>query len=227
MAIFAIADLHLSLGAAKKEMDIFPGWENYLPRLEQNWRRLVGEEDTVVIPGDISWAMKLEDCAADFAFIHSLPGQKILLKGNHDYWWTTRAKMDRYLAQNGFTSLHILHNDCYLAEGLALCGTRSWMFDSEEPLDEKVMARELGRLRASLAAAGECEKLAFLHYPPLYPGAQAPQVVELLQEYGVTRCYYGHLHGTATRFAVQGEVEGIQYKLISADGLDFCPYKIC
>ena len=226
MAIFAIADLHLSLGT-DKPMDVFAGWDGYLPRLEQNWRRLVSEEDTVVIPGDISWAMRLEDCRADFAFLHSLPGKKLLLKGNHDYWWTTRAKMDKFLAANGFDSLRIVHNDSVQAEGFAICGSRSWMFDSQEEQDEKVMARELGRLRASLDAAQEgAERVAFLHYPPVYPNANAQQVIDLLKEYNVKRCFYGHLHGNAIRFAVQGMVDGIEYRLISADALAFCPYKI-
>ena len=225
MAIFAIADLHLSLGASKP-MDVFPGWEVYVARLEENWRRTVAPEDTVVVPGDVSWAMKLEDCGADFAFLDSLPGQKILLKGNHDYWWTTRAKMDRYLEQQGFSSLHILHNDSYSVEGLAVCGTRGWLFDQSEPQDEKVMARELGRLRASLQAAGEGEKAVFLHYPPVYPGARAEGVLAVLREFGVQRCFYGHLHGGMIRYAVQGEQEGVRYRLVSADALGFCPYKI-
>ena len=226
MSIFVIGDLHLSLGA-EKPMDIFPGWQGYLPKLEKNWRTLVAPQDTVVLAGDTSWAMKLEETAADFAFIQSLPGQKILLKGNHDYWWTTAAKMERYLAANGFDTLHILHNNSYLVEGVSLCGTRSWMMDGSEPLDEKVMNREIGRLRMSLeAAAPETERVVFLHYPPVYPHANAPQVVGVLQEYGVKRCFYGHLHGNAIRFAQQGVVDGIEYRLISADGLGFCPYKI-
>lgn len=225
MAIFVIGDLHLSLGA-QKPMDVFPGWQGYVGRLEENWRKLVAPSDTVVVAGDISWAMKLEATAADFAFLHSLPGQKLLLKGNHDYWWTTARKMEAYFAQMGFTSLRLLHNNSYLVEGRALCGTRSWMFDVGEAHDEKVMNRELGRLRASLAAAGNEEKLVFLHYPPVYPNANALQVTELLREYGVKRCFYGHLHGASIRYAVQGLVDGVDYRLISADSIGFCPYKV-
>ena len=125
MAIFTIGDLHLSLGTSKP-MDIFSGWENYVERLRENWLAAVGPQDTVVLAGDTSWAMKLEDCSADFAFLQNLPGRKLLLKGNHDYWWTTMAKMNAYLAANGFGSLSFLHNNCVFAEGLALCGTRSW-----------------------------------------------------------------------------------------------------
>lgn len=226
MAIYTIGDLHLSLGC-EKPMDIFPGWQGYMEKLERHWNTLVRPEDTVVLAGDTSWAMKLEDTVADFSFLQRLPGQKLLLKGNHDYWWTTVKKMERFLQENGFDSLHILHNNSILAEGLAVCGTRSWMFDVEEAHDEKVMNRELGRLRASLDAAQEgAERVAFLHYPPVYPNANAQQVIDLLKEYNVKRCFYGHLHGNAIRFAVQGMVDGIEYRLISADALAFCPYKI-
>ena len=226
MAIYTIGDLHLSLGC-EKPMDIFPGWQGYMEKLEHHWNTLVHPEDTVVLAGDTSWAMKLEDTAADFSFLQRLPGQKLLLKGNHDYWWTTVKKMERFLQESGFDSLHILHNNSILAEGLAVCGTRSWMFDVGEPHDEKVMNRELGRLRASLEAAPEgAERVAFLHYPPVYPNANAQQVIDLLKEYNVKRCFYGHLHGNAIRFAVQGMVDGIEYRLISADALAFCPYKI-
>lgn len=226
MAIYTIGDLHLSLGC-EKPMDIFPGWQGYMEKLEHHWNTLVRPEDTVVLAGDTSWAMKLEDTAADFSFLQRLPGQKLLLKGNHDYWWTTVKKMERFLQENGFDSLHILHNNSILAESLAVCGTRSWMFDVGEPHDEKVMNRELGRLRASLEAAPEgAERVAFLHYPPVYPNANAQQVIDLLKEYDVKRCFYGHLHGNAIRFAVQGTVDGIEYRLISADALAFCPYKI-
>lgn len=226
MAIYTIGDLHLSLGC-EKPMDIFPGWQGYMEKLERHWNTLVRPEDTVVLAGDTSWAMKLEDTVADFTFLQRLPGQKLLLKGNHDYWWTTVKKMERFLQENGFDSLHILHNNSILAEGLAVCGTRSWMFDVGEAHDEKVMNRELGRLRASLDAAQEgAERVAFLHYPPVYPNANAQQVIDLLKEYNVKRCFYGHLHGNAIRFAVQGMVDGIEYRLISADALAFCPYKI-
>nr|WP_276870165.1 metallophosphoesterase [Fournierella massiliensis] len=226
MAIYTIGDLHLSLGC-EKPMDIFPGWQGYMEKLERHWNTLVRPEDTVVLAGDTSWAMKLEDTVADFSFLQRLPGQKLLLKGNHDYWWTTVKKMERFLQENGFDSLHILHNNSILVEGLAVCGTRSWMFDVGEAHDEKVMNRELGRLRASLDAAQEgAERVAFLHYPPVYPNANAQQVIDLLKEYNVKRCFYGHLHGNAIRFAVQGMVDGIEYRLISADALAFCPYKI-
>lgn len=225
MAIFTIGDLHLSLGAAKP-MDIFRGWENYVERLRENWLSAVAPEDTVVLAGDTSWAMKLEDCAADFAFLQALPGRKLLLKGNHDYWWTTMAKMNAYLSACGFTSLSFLHNSCAFVGGAALCGTRGWLFDAGEEHDEKVMRRECGRLRASLLAAGDAEKIAFLHYPPVYPQGGADEIVSILHEFGVKRCFYGHLHGASIPRAVQGTVDGIHYRLISADALRFFPYKI-
>ena len=226
MAIFAIGDLHLSLGT-DKPMDVFPGWEVYLPKLERSWRALVAPEDTVVLAGDTSWAMNLPDTRADFSFLQGLPGQKWLLKGNHDYWWTTARKMQNFLQENGFDSLHILHNNACVVQGTALCGTRGWPFDDVAAQGEKLMAREAGRLRMSLQAGQAAEqRIAFLHYPPVYPGASAQEIVDVLQECGVTECYYGHLHGRSIRFAVQGEMEGIRYKLISADSLGFCPYKI-
>ena len=225
MAIFTIGDLHLSLGSAKP-MDIFPGWEGYLDKIKSNWLKLIKPEDTVVLVGDISWAIRLEDAKQDFAFLHELPGKKILLKGNHDYWWTTAKKMNQFFQDNGLDSLQILHNNTFEVEGVCICGSRSWMFDVNEPHDEKVMNRELGRLKASLDAAGDKEKLVFLHYPPVYPNANAQEVISLLQQYNVKHCFYGHLHGPALRYAVQGDVDGIEYKLISADGVAFCPYKI-
>ena len=226
MALFVLGDTHLSLGGAKP-MDVFPGWNGYVEKLEANWRKLVKPEDTVVLAGDISWSMRLADTRKDFAFLNGLPGRKLIMKGNHDYWWSTANKMNEFFRAEGFDTLRLLHNNSYTVEGYALCGTRGWLFDADEPHDEKVMNREIGRLRLSLDAAEPGrEKLVFLHYPPVYTGADAPEIVAVLKEYGVRRCFYAHLHGKAIRFAVQGEVDGIRYKLVSADGLHFCPYKI-
>lgn len=226
MSLFVIGDTHLSL-STDKPMDIFGGWKNYMQRLEENWRSVVQPQDTVIIPGDVSWGMSLEQAKEDFLFLHRLPGKKILMKGNHDYWWTTTRKMDKFLVDSGFDTLHILHNNACIIGDTALCGTRGWPFDDAAAQGEKLMAREAGRLRMSLQAAGDTpRKIAFLHYPPVYPGASAKELVEVLQEFGVTECYYGHLHGKSIRYAVQGTVDGIAYRLISADGLAFCPYKI-
>ena len=226
MALFVLGDTHLSLGGAKP-MDVFPGWNGYVEKLEANWRKLVKPEDTVVLAGDISWSMRLADTRKDFAFLNGQPGRKLIMKGNHDYWWSTANKMNAFFRAEGFDTLRLLHNNSYTVDGYALCGTRGWLFDADEPHDEKVMNREIGRLRLSLQAAepGK-ERLVFLHYPPVYTGADAPEIVAVLKEYGIRRCFYAHLHGKAIRFAVQGEVDGIRYKLVSADGLHFCPYKI-
>ena len=209
MALFVLGDTHLSLGGSKP-MDVFPGWNGYVERLEANWRKLVKPEDTIVLAGDISWAMRLTDTRRDFEFLQQLPGQKLIMKGNHDYWWTTANKMNAYLKAEGFDTLHILHNNSYSVEGYAICGTRGWLFDVGEPHDEKVMNREIGRLKMSLDAAEPgLEKLVFLHYPPVYTGTSAPEIVATLKAYGIRTCYYGHLHGNAIRYAVQGDVDGI------------------
>lgn len=226
MSIFTIADLHLSLGGQDKPMDVFRGWQDYVSRIEANWRALIAPGDIVVLPGDISWAMRLEDAMEDFAFLQSLPGDKILLKGNHDYWWSTMSKMETFLQKNGFDTISILNNNCFFAGGYAICGTRSWLFDVGQEHNAKIMNRELGRLRASLEAAGDAEKLVFLHYPPMYPSGNADEVVAMLAEFGVKECYYGHLHGASILGAIEGEVDGVRYRLVSADGLRFCPLKI-
>lgn len=225
MALFTIADLHLSLGTSKP-MDVFKGWQNYVERIEANWRSRIKPEDTVVLGGDISWAMQLEETLPDFSFLQGLPGQKIILKGNHDYWWTTMAKMNAFLAKNGLTTLRFLFNNSYPLEGAWLCGTRSWLFDPGQAHDAKIIQRETGRLRASLQAAGQGEKIVFLHYPPVYTGAEAPEVIQAMKDFGVKRCYYGHLHGASIGRAVQGVVDGIRYKLVSADSLEFDPVPV-
>lgn len=227
MAVYAIADLHLSFGA-DKPMDVFSGWNDHAQRLEKNWRTLVEEGDTVILPGDISWGMSLEQAGADFAFIHRLPGRKILLKGNHDYWWTTAAKFYKFCAEQGFSNMEILHNNCHFYGDVALCGTRGWFYEEDRggTHDEKVFRRELGRLETSLKAAGKREKLCFLHYPPRYQGYECPEILELLERYGVRRCYYGHLHAESHRLALQGNWHGIEFQLVSADYVNFKPVKI-
>lgn len=228
MSVFAIGDLHLSLGAAKP-MDIFQGWDNYARRLEDHWRATVGPEDTVVVVGDLSWAMDLEGASLDFAFLHSLPGRKIVLKGNHDYWWTTMRKMGNWLRDHGFDSIKILFNNAFIAEGLGICGTRSWFYDDGEPADAKIFARELGRLRASLAALDRvacADAAVFLHYPPVYRGNIVREVIDVIREFDIKRCYYGHLHGPSIPNAFNDTYEGIAFQLVSADYLKFAPLKI-
>ena len=225
MALFAIADLHLSLGS-DKPMDVFEGWDGYVARLEKNWRGAVTENDTVVVAGDISWAMKLEEAVTDFAFIHSLPGKKLILKGNHDYWWTTKRKIDAFLAENGFTSIQIVHNNAYRVGTIGVCGTRGWLYNAESGEDQKIVRREAGRLNASIddALRQGAEPVVFLHYPPVYDGEECREILDILVNRGIKQCYFGHIHGSqAAKRAVQGEYCGVRLHLISCDYLGFLP----
>ena len=225
MSLFAIADPHLSLGT-DKPMDVFSGWNDYVPRLKENWERLITPDDTVVVGGDISWAMRLEERYEDFSFLHALPGQKIFLKGNHDYWWQTKKKIDDYLAANGFDSIKILFNNAYEVGDFAVCGTRGWYYDKEGEHDIKVINREIGRLKTSYAAALASGKrpIVFLHYPPVYGDVECEEIMNALLELGVKTCYYGHLHGERThKNAVQGNYKGIDFHLISCDYTRFVP----
>lgn len=228
MSLFVLGDTHLSFGVPEKPMDIFSGWENYQALLEENWRRTVTAEDTIVLAGDISWGMTLEEAKTDFAFLHELPGRKIILKGNHDYWWNSMKKMTDFFAANGFDSLYILHNNCYAYENYGICGTRGWVNMPGETADAKVLAREQQRLRVSLQAAKaqDLEPIAFLHYPPVYGDSRNELMLEVLHEFGVTCCCYGHLHGKSHARAVVGMQEGICYHLISGDYLQFLPEKL-
>ena len=228
MALYAIGDLHLSL-STDKPMDIFGDkWQNYVEKIRQGFAPLT-EDDVTVLCGDLSWGMSLQQSLADFQFIHQLPGKKILLKGNHDYWWETASKMQRFFDENGLTSLEILHNNCLFYGDLALCGTRGWFYelDNAGTHNEKMLAREAGRLETSLQAAGDREKLCFLHYPPLYQGYECPELLRLLQRYRVKACYYGHLHGAAQKRALEGVHYGTDFHLVAGDWLDFVPKKIC
>ena len=214
MSLFVIADLHLSFGC-NKPMDVFPGWKDYTQRLEQNWRSLVKESDTVVIAGDISWAMKLEETEQDFAFIHHLPGEKILMKGNHDYWWSTKSKIERFLQEKGFTSMKVLHNNAYIVEDVAICGTRGWLYNSETEEDIKIVNREVGRLVASLDDAARqdahAQPIVFLHYPPVYGNMACAGILDVLETRHIEQCYFGHIHGNqASKKAVRGNYHGIK-----------------
>lgn len=226
MALYAISDLHLSLNA-DKSMDIFPGWENYRQRLERGWRETVRDCDTVVLPGDLSWAMELEASAADFAFIDSLPGRKIILKGNHDYWWSTRRKMEKFFFDEGFGSLTVLHNSCEIVGNVCVCGTRGWFYE-EDAADRRVLLREAGRLETSISLAKKTgfEPIVFLHYPPVYGDYVCGEIMDVLVKNGIRRCYYGHLHGRATRNAFEGVRDGISFRLVSADRVGFTPVLI-
>ncbi len=228
MSLFVLGDTHLSFGVPEKPMDIFSGWANYQQLLEENWKRLIQPEDTIVLAGDISWGMTLEEAKADFAFLHALPGRKIILKGNHDYWWNSMSKMTGFFETNGFDTLHILHNNCYAYETYGICGTRGWVNMPGEAQDAKILAREQQRLRVSLQAAVSqgLTPIVFLHYPPIFWTNRNEPMLELLHEYGVKDCYYGHLHGRSHARAAKGLDEGISYHLISGDFLQFVPEKI-
>ena len=227
VALYTIGDLHLSLGS-NKPMDIFgERWQNYVERIERGFSKLT-ENDTTVLCGDLSWGMSLEESLKDFHFIHALPGRKILLKGNHDYWWNTASKMRKFFTENGLDSIEILHNNCLFYGETALCGTRGWFYelDGEGTHNGKMLAREAGRLEASLKMAESAEKICFLHYPPLYQGYECPEILRLLQRYGVTECYFGHLHGAAQRRVLEGVHYNTSFRLVAADYVDFTPIKV-
>ena len=225
MALYAIGDIHLCLGAPKP-MDIFGGaWTGYMEKL-QDGISVIKPEDTTVLMGDLSWALSLEEAEADFAWIDQIPGKKIILKGNHDYWWNTVAKFNKFCAEKGFSQMELLNNNHFEYEGIAICGTRGWFFEEERSgaHDEKVFRRELLRLEASLRSAGDLPKKVFLHYPPRYKGYECVEILDLFEKYEVRNCYYGHLHGASHGLAMEGLWDGIEYKLLSADKLNFRPY---
>ena len=227
MSVYAISDLHLPLGA-DKPMDIFGGWDNYVERLHKNWQEIVKPEDTVIIPGDISWALKLEDTYKDFEFIHKLNGTKVILKGNHDLWWSTRSKVEKIWQDNGFDSIHLIQNDHYKLGNTGICGTRGWINDNSEPADAKVIAREAMRLEMSIKSALDAglKPVVFLHYPPVYGNSCNYDILEVLHRFEIKYCFYGHLHGKTHAFAINGTRDGVTYQLISADFLQFEPMNI-
>jgi len=209
-------------------MDVFGGaWEGYMEKLRDGLS-VITPQDTTVLLGDLSWALDLQAAKADFSWIDGIPGRKIILKGNHDYWWSTASKFYQFCENNGFSNQLILNNNHYEYDGWAICGTRGWFFEEERSgeHDEKVFRRELLRLEASLKSAGELPKMVFLHYPPRYKGYTCEPILELMKEYGVRRCYYGHLHGPSHALAMEGLWDGIEYRLVSADRLDFQPYSV-
>lgn len=228
MALYTIADLHLACAVAKP-MDVFGGrWQDYMTKIDVRWRALVQPEDTVVIGGDVSWGIDFKQAKADFAYLDRLPGRKLILKGNHDLWWSTVSKMRAFVAENNFQNIDFLHNNCFLYEDIALCGTRGWFFeeDFKQAHDEKIFRRELMRLEMSLKCgrdSGAQEIYCFLHYPPLYTNFRCGEIIDLMRRFGVRRCIYGHLHSESLRWAVEGVHEGIEFTLASGDHVDFTP----
>ena len=233
MAIYTIGDLHLSF-ANPKPMDIFgDNWENHEEKIKKDWISKVREEDTVIHPGDFSWAMHLKDTYKDFEYLCSLPGRKIMLKGNHEYWWTTITNMKNYLKENNFNNIDFIQTNSIEIEDKIICGTRGWSLnhlDTEN--SKKILAREKHRLELSIKDAisknadERKEIVVFMHYPPIIKENFDTGFMRILKKYDIKRCYYAHLHGKSIEEAVEGNINGIEFKLVSADGLDFKLLKI-
>ena len=230
MAIYVIADLHLSF-SQDKPMSIFgENWEGHSEKIKNNWISKVKPEDTVVLPGDFSWAMYLQDTYKDFEYLNSLPGKKLLLKGNHDYWWTTVTNMRNFLEENKFKNIDFIYNNSYLVENKILTGTRGWnLLDTEN--SSKMIKRESIRLQLAIEDGikkygDDKEIIVFMHYPPISNTNKKSEFLKILKQYDIKRCYYGHLHGKSHQDAVEGIVDGIEFKLISADYINFDVIKV-
>ncbi len=227
MSLYAIGDLHLSLGT-NKPMDVFGGrWENYIQKLNDGFSEL-NNDDMTVLCGDISWGMSMQEALPDFKFIDALPGRKIIIKGNHDYWWSTAAKARSFFELNGIKTIDVMHNSSYEYNGISLCGTRGWFYEESKGAehDKKIMNREVMRLEASLKAAKSDTIYAFLHYPPKYMNYTCNELLELLSRYDVMRCCYGHIHGIGCQYAFNGTLSGTDFMLVSADHVKFKPVKL-
>lgn len=234
MAIYTIGDLHLSF-YENKPMSIFgENWEGHEEKIKNDWTKKVQENDLVVIPGDFSWSTYLKDTVQDFDYLNKLPGKKLLLKGNHDYWWTTVTSMKNFLQENHFENIDFLYNNSYEYENYIICGTRGWS-STEDGEDRKLLKREAIRLELSLQDGiknygKEKEILVFMHYPPINNSNliqnETNDFIRIMQKYDVKRCYYGHLHSNSIQEAVEGKNFGIDFKLVSADGVDFKLVKI-
>lgn len=229
MSLYVIGDLHLCFSNPSKTMSIFAGWENYQERIKKNWLETVKEDDTVVLAGDISWGMTLQQSLPDFRFINELTGQKIILKGNHDYWWVTMKKINDFLSDEGFETIKILHNNHYAYGRYGICGTRGWVNMPGETQDEKVMNREVQRLETSIKSAVNAglEPLVFMHYPPIFASNFNYDILEVMYRYKVRECYYGHIHGrSAHELCIKNTYDDINFHLISGDYIQFMPEKI-
>jgi predicted phosphohydrolase len=245
MAIFVLSDLHLSTDLSEnKSMEVFGDrWQDYMQKIRKNWNAVVGENDTVVVPGDISWATRLEKSRSDLAFLDSLNGKKLIGKGNHDFWWATASKMYKFFEENKFTSLSILYNNAYIVEDRIICGTRGWFPDESKQITvgevdyEKIVKRETGRLKLSLDAAVAqrdkelCENgralpiEVFLHFPPVWSDLVMQDMIDLLKQYEIKKVYFGHIHA-AYSAPRTFEYENITFCLTSSDFLNFYPLKI-
>lgn len=232
MAIYAISDLHLAL-SIDKPMDVFGGrWSNYMEKLKTNWESVVGPEDFVLVPGDISWATYLEQAVEDFCFIDALPGIKIISKGNHDYWWTTMSKLTRFIEERRFSTIRFLHNNSIRIGKVVLCGTRGWKCPGDGDFsaeDEKIYRRELQRLELSLKSTGagaDDTVIVALHYPPFSAKNNSSEFVEIMMRYQVKQCIFGHLHGDSFKSYFMGDSGDIRFQLVSADYLEFKPLRL-
>lgn len=230
MSLFALSDTHLSL-YNDKPMDIFGNrWHNYTDKLEKGWKAVVTDNDTVVVAGDISWANSTQEAKQDLLFLDNLPGKKIISKGNHDFWWSTLAKLSTFFEENGIRSIELLHNNAFITENHVICGSRGWFNDEKSQPKEtdytKIVLREAGRLALSLSAGDALdptkEKLVFLHFPPVYRGYVCREIIDVLKKHDVRKVYYGHIHGV---YDLPSEVEydGITFTITSADYLNFVP----
>lgn len=233
MSLFVISDTHLS-ESVSKPMTVFGSrWNNWTERLSESFKKTVTENDTVVIPGDISWGMSIDEAREDLLLLDSLPGKKIIGKGNHDYWWGTVSKTEAFFEKNGISTLKLLYNNAYLVEDTVIAGCRGWFSDEKSaPVNSdhpKIVAREVGRLRLSLSAAEKlsetARRLVFLHFPPVLNDFLCREIIDVLKEYGVKECFYGHIHGRY-ELPPSFEFEGIRFTIVSADYLEFKPLKI-
>ena len=228
MALWIIGDLHLSF-STDKPMDIFhDGWKNHPEKIKMNWLERVKADDVVILAGDTSWGMTLDEALADFKFIDGLCGKKLIIKGNHDYWWQTVTKMRKFFDNNDIKTIDFIYNNCFIYKDIAICGTRGWMLGEEKVSNQlKILEREAGRLERSLASAPkEIEKIAVLHYPVILKDGEPNLLVNVLKKYSVKHCFYGQLHAQSIKNAFCGEKFGINFKLVSADSIDFCVLNI-
>ena len=242
MSIYTIGDLHLSFHE-NKPMSIFgDNWENHEEKIKNNWIENVKENDLVILPGDFSWSTYLKDTYEDFLYLNLLPGKKLLLKGNHDYWWTTLTSMRNFLKENNLKNIDFIYNNAYEFEDYIIAGTRGWG-QNEEGEDKKLLKREALRLELSIQKVIELrnktenteenikkEIIVFMHYPPItnsnLKNNETNEFIQIMKKYDIKRCYYGHLHSVSIKEAIEGEHFGINFKLVSADGLDFKLLKI-
>ena len=240
MSLYVISDLHLSTNeTTNKSMEKFgTKWKDYHAKLEKYFKAIINEDDTVVIPGDISWAMTLEEAKSDFKFLDSLPGNKIIGKGNHDFWWSTATKINAFFEENDITSIRLLHNNAYLLEDCIICGSRGWFYDEKQQKTvgdvdyDKIVSREAQRLEISLNEAIRIKEenpnlpiLVFLHFPPVYADCVCDKILDVLKKFNIKTCYYGHIHNNYS-IPRQFTFDGITFTMVAADYLNFAPMPI-